>query len=372
MRILHSVENIDPAYGGPTRSVKGLCRALSDIGEEVVLFAHSPRHEMDDPHKVRFLKGTSLKWETARQEIAKVLEEVKPDVLHVHGLWRPVTHIDIQEAKRRGIPVVMSPRGMLDTWALKQKWLKKKIALWLYQEKDLRAVDLYHVTAGQEKRSVEAHGLKQPCCISPNGVTLPKEMPPKSKSAKRTAIFLSRIHPGKGLLTLAEAWARVGLKFKDEGLKFDWKMKVVGPDSYGHKTEVIAKLTELGILNQWEFVDMLSDTEKWSAYRGAELLIHPSVSENFGITIAEGLAAELPVICTKGAPWGDLVSHECGWWIEQGVDALAEALQDATSKDEETLVEMGRRGRELIDSKYTWEAAAKSMCEGYKALVSEK
>ena len=146
-------------------------------------------------------------------------------------------------------------------------------------------------------------------------------------------------------------------------------MKVVGPDSYGHKAEVVANLTELGILDQWEFVDMLNDVEKWSAYRAADLLVHPSVSENFGITIVEGLAAGLPVIATKGTPWQELETCNCGWWIDIGVEPLVGALKEAMSLSDEERAAMGARGRKLAEENYTWEAVCGKMVEGYESVL---
>ena len=349
MKILHVTQGIDPKSGGPTRSVKGICRALARAGEEVTLLVLGGRHEFDNPCGAKVVYGETI-------------DVHEFDLVHLQGLWNPKLHRIAKACRKAGVKYVMSPRGMLDPWALSVKKWKKRLAMFLYQKRDLKGAAAFHVTAALEERSVRAQGLKQPVIIAPNGVDLPEVMPPKTSGNPKTAIFLSRLHPGKGLLTLAEAWARV----KPQG----WKMKVVGPDSYGHKAEVVAKLTELGILDQWEFVDMLNDVEKWSAYRAADLLVHPSVSENFGITIAEGLAAGLPVICTKGTPWSDIEEMRCGWWIDVGVDSLVTALKSATSFTEDERDEMGKRGRKLVEEKYTWEAVCGKMVDGYESILN--
>ena len=116
---------------------------------------------------------------------------------------------------------------------------------------------------------------------------------------------------------------------------------------------------------------MVGDEEKWAYYRQADLLIHPSVSENFGITIAEGLAAGLPVICTKGTPWQDIEEHKCGWWIDIGVEPLAQALKAAMTLSYEDRQAMGERGQKLIADKYTWDAVAEKMVNGYKGILNE-
>ena len=360
MKILHVTSGIDPMSGGPTRSVKGICRALARDGIDVTLLVLHGHHEFDDPCGTKVVYGS--------------LPDVRGfDLIHLQGLWDPALHKVALACRRAKIPYVMSPRGMLDPWALSVKKWKKRLALFIYQRGDLKHAAAFHVTAALEEKSVRAQGLKQPVIIAPNGVDIPKELPKvKVKGAierseiaeglreQRTAIFLSRLHPGKGLPLLAEAWARVK--------PYGWTMKVVGPDSYGHKAEVLAKLSELGICDQWQFVDMVDDVRKWREYAAADLLVHPSVSENFGITIAEGLAAGLPVICTDGTPWAEIAERKCGWYIKaNSVDALAIALREATNSAE--LAKMGSRGRKLVEDHYTWEAVCDKVMRGYEGIV---
>ena len=351
MKVLQVTTGINPASGGPTRSVKGICRALDAVGVEVTLLVMSGHHEFEDRGHVRVLYGESVH-----------VQEY--DIVHIQGLWSPSLHRVSRMCRKQGVPYVISPRGMLDPWALHVKWWKKRIALWLYQYLDLRGAVAFHVTAAMEEKSVRAQRLTQPCFVVPNGVTLPLVMPPrKVNGGCKTALFLSRLHPGKGLLTLAEAWARV----RPQG----WIMKVVGPDSYGHKAAVIELLEKLGIREQWQFVDMLNDVEKWEAYRAADLLIHPSVSENFGITIAEGLAAGVPVVTTKGTPWGELETERCGWWVDIGVEPLLEALREAVALTDEARVEMGIRGQRLIEAKYQWPAIGRQMVKAYEEILGK-
>jgi len=346
MKVLHVTQGINPASGGPTRSVKGVCRALNRAGVDITLLVLSGHHAFEDRGAIRVLYGESVDVSTF-------------DLVHIHGLWGWGLHTVASACRERNVPYVISPRGMLDPWALSVKALKKRLALFLYQRQDLKGAAVFHVTASLEEKSVRAQGLSQPCLVVPNGVTVPDCLPMRtSDSQLKTAIFMSRLHPGKGLLDLADAWKRVGPS--------GWRMKVVGPDTYGHKAEVVARLKSLGIRSQWEFLDMLDDVEKWKAYRAADLLIHPSVSENFGIVVAEALWAGLPVVTTKGTPWQELVGRKCGWWIDlPPKESLVAALREATTLPRETLREMGARGHELVEEKYLWPAIGRQMAEEY-------
>ena len=350
MRVLHVTSGISPKSGGPTRSVKGLCRALSLAGADVSLLVLRGDDEFDNPCGVKVFRG--------------VCPDISAyDIVHIHGLWNLGLYAVARTCRKAGVPYVISPRGMLDPWALSVKKWKKRLALFVYQGYALKRAAAFHVTAEAEKDHVMARGFHQSCIIAPNAVDVPAVMPPRCcNEGCRTALFLSRLHPGKGLLTLADAWAMI----RPEG----WKMKVVGPDSYGHKADVVARLKQLGIYEDWEFHSALDDSEKWQAYRSADILVHPSVSENFGITIAEGLAAELPVIATKGTPWQELEERKCGWWIDTGANPLAAALKEAISLSDSERREMGALGKSLIDEKYTWTAVVKPMFAGYKEIVA--
>lgn len=360
MKVLHVAIDIPPASGGPTRSIKGLCRALAVSGIKVGLLVLHGRDEFDNPC------GVDVHYCEDGIDVAQLVKQY--ELVHIHALWRCCLHNVVSACRKAKVPYVISPRGMLDPWALSVKPHRKRIARILFQDRDLRGAAAIHATAEAEAEHIRAAGFANRIIISPNGVDLPEEGintkgeggRKKKEGGKKIALFLSRLHPGKGLMTLAEAWARVCPQ--------GWVMRVVGPDSYGHKSEVIAKLRSLGIEGDWQFRDMVDDKEKWREYATADLLVHPSVSENFGITIAEGLVAGLPVICTKGTPWSDIEDLKCGWWIDIGTEALAAALEEATSLDDAMRHEMGDRGYILVHEKYTWNAAAKAMVEGYAEI----
>ena len=136
-----------------------------------------------------------------------------------------------------------------------------------------------------------------------------------------------------------------------------------------YEAKVRARVKELGFEDQFVFTGALNDDEKWAAYARADLFVLPTYSENFGIVVAEALWAGVPVITTKGTPWHELEERKCGWWIDVGVEPLVVALQDAMLLPDDERIEMGERGKKLIDEKYTWDAVVKNMAEGYGKLA---
>lgn len=364
MKVLHIIDTIAKKNGGPSRSSQGLIQALNDVGTETYLLSCAVGDEPWLMDKAYFFAPEQPGLAHLKTYLTKVVQDLQPKLIHLHGIWRPENHIAVKVAQSFNIPYVFSPRGMLDPWALRQKWWKKMPAWWLYQYWDLRGACAFHATAELEASNIRKQGFKQPVIICQNGVAVPKELPEQQKKdgAPKTALFLSRLHPGKGLMRLAEAWAKV----RPQG----WRMRVVGFDGYGEKARVLARLHELNITD-WVFEEPMDDIQKWHAFVDADLFIHPSNSENFGISIAEALYSGLPVITTKGAPWEELQTRQCGWWIDIGVEPLADALRDATELSDADRQTMGQRAHQLIVDKYTWPSIGKQMAEAYKNLLKD-
>jgi glycosyltransferase involved in cell wall biosynthesis len=355
MRVLHTIASLDPASGGPARSVPALVKALAAAGAKPELWVAAG-------WKAEWLAHLGLDGLPLHRGALPSLERF--DLVHDHGLWLKTNHDVALEAARRRTPRIVSPRGMLEPWALHHKKWKKRLAWCLYQRRDLQAAAALHATADSERNQFQRLGLKQPVAVIPNGVEVPpapaRPVPPLP--ACKTALFLSRIQKKKGLSMLVEAWSKV----RPEG----WKMRVVGPDEDGHRKEVEALVREAGLSAEWDFEGAVEGDVKRSVLAEADLFILPTYSENFGMAVAEALAAGLPVITTTGAPWAGLGTRHCGWWTEATVDSIAIALQDACTTDAGVLAAMGRRGREWMKSEFQWEAVGQKMLAAYEEVLS--
>jgi len=308
-----------------------------------------------------------------------VLYRIKPDIVHLHGLWSFALHRCAAICRRWHVPYVIAPRGMLEPWSLRQKWLKKRIARWLYQDRDLKCAAALHATAESEAEQFRKLGFKNPIIVSPNGVNVPAiplsslVLRPTSPcgNALRRVLFVSRMHPKKGVLELVEAWNTIKhqtLNIKHQTWMCELVYTVNGDFEREYEAKVKARVKELGLEDQFVFTGALNDDEKWKAYGRADLFVLPTYSENFGIVVAEALWAGVPVITTKGTPWHELEEHQCGWWIDTGVEPLVKALEAAMALSDVERREMGERGRKLVEKKYTWDAVVKAMVKGYEGL----
>lgn len=352
-----------------------LCEALDAEGVEVHLVTAVPAAPSPDQEPILPGGGVQVHRVEERTRLQRalrsplgfsrrlrsVVDRVEPDVLHDHGAWLPSNVLAAWTARRAGVPLLGTPRGMFTDWALAHRSGKKRLAWHAYQRWTMRQAACFHVTAEAETAALRALGLPQPTALIPNGVRLPEAMPDGAATADRRALFLSRVHPKKGLPMLLDAWARVA----PDG----WTLEIVGPDENGHRAELEAQAAERGLDGEVVFAGPVDDADKWTKYAAADLFVLPTHSENFGIVVAEALAAEVPVLTTTGTPWRELETQGCGWWVEPEPDAIAEALAAATAQDDDTLAAMGQRGRTLVEENYTWAAVGRKMTRAYEWIL---
>ena len=288
------------------------------------------------------------------------------DVAHIHGLWTPWPVRLARHFASRGAKVVWSPHGMLTPWAMHYKWLKKTVAWWLYQRRALAKADLLHVTMASEEEDIRRLGLANPSVVAPLGVTLPAPRPSRTPDAKsaRTLLFLSRVHPKKGLVNLMDAWGAL-----TSAERAGWRIVIAGPSEDGYVDEVMARARQNGVAESVSAVGPVFGAAKDDLYASSDVFVLPSFSENFGSVVIEALAQGVPVITTKGTPWGELETERCGWWIDVGVEPLAAVLRAAMALSDDDRAAMGARGRALVAAKYQWPAIGRQMLAAYESIL---
>lgn len=364
-RQLHVVHDISVRSGGLGLAALRYSQSVAVAGADVTLLVASRTDDEIDPSsdccRFRISYGAP---ESSSKDLRRVMRQFSVlraliteggfDFVHLHGTWSPVLFVAYYLATLARLPCVISPHGCLEPWALRHKRIKKVIALSLYQRRMFNKAKLLVATAKEEMQSIRALGLKTAVAVIPNGVDLSDVLPSRT-GVKKQILFLSRIHPIKGLEDLVKAWSRI----KRSG----WSVIVAGPDEGGYLCKIKDLARVLGVEQDFSFPGLVLGKEKERLFDQSAIFILPTYSENFGIAVAEALARCVPVITTTGAPWEDIVRYKCGWWVTPGLEGVSMALEQAMDTDFDTLREMGDRGRSLVESKFSWPVIGKSGVE---------
>lgn len=369
--VVHVAAGLAAHQGGPSYSVPSLALAQRQMGQSVQIrtvgSTNANRRDRLLPwseHAPSYgLPGRALQASTSMRQ-ALDRDAQTGALLHTHGLWLLPNLYPAWSRQRHGPQsrLVQSPRGMLAPEAMAISAWKKRPMWRLWQRDALAMADCLHATALSELEEIRAAGLRNPVAVIPNGMDLPSLTErPRAIGAAQELLSFGRIHPKKGLDRLVRAWAAVQSEYPD------WRLRIVGPAERGHDDELRALVATLGA-KRVSIEDAVYGEQKWAVYQSASVFVLPTRNENFGLTVAEALASNVPVISTRGAPWSGLVTERCGWWIDQGVDPLAQALRDALSLSDDERHAMGKRGRAWIERDFGWSAIARDMLSLYSWL----
>jgi glycosyltransferase involved in cell wall biosynthesis len=349
--------------------VRATAAALAARGHEVELLAtaHQARTTVEGTVTVREFVRESPRMLAVSSGLRRHLAANSYDVIHAHGLWTRQLAYARRTSVHFGSQFVISPRGMLAPWALRHHALRKRFARQFVHPGALSGADGWHATSPGEAGEITAAGFTKPVCVAPNGVDIPDEADldgarrwwqttePALALGKPVALFHSRFHKKKRVLELIDLWASL----PDTG----WLLALVGiPEDYkvGALRE---KITAAGLADRAAVDD---GTGAPQPYAAANLFLLPTHSENFGLVVAEALAAGVPALVTDSAPWSALAANGAGWCVpwESFRETLARAL--ATPRDE--LAAMGARGRKWVGEAFTWTRTAQLLEEFYTSL----
>lgn len=310
--------------------------------------------------------------------LAVGLSEIPADLIHTFGLWTYLSRIGHAWSRRTRKPYLVTPQGMLDSWALaNSRWRKRFVGL-LYEYRHLRDAACLHATSRAELAAFRAFGLHNPVCVIPNGVDLPPRLDPSSITSpwsssvtegRRVLLYLGRLHPKKGLANLLHAWG--ALQKQHVNRAEEWTLVIAGWDQGDHASHLREIVTRLKIEASVHFVGPLFGADKDAAYQSADAFVLPSLSEGLPLVVLEAWSHCLPVVMTTACnlPEGAAVgaAFECGLRPDELASALARLL-NASVADRRLI---GERGRNLVEAQFTWSSAAAKMAQVYRWILGD-
>jgi glycosyltransferase involved in cell wall biosynthesis len=363
VKILHVVPTYLPAvrYGGPIFAVHGLCRALVRRGHDVTVFTTNvdgdgvsdvplDRDVMLDGVRVRYFASPMRRLYFSPAMRMALRETASFEVVHNHSVFLWPTMAAARAASRAGVPYVISPRGMLVGDLIERKSaLVKRAWIRLVERRNFARAAAIHLTSQRELEDARALGMPLPHpFIVPNGIDL--QARPDAQREAATVVYLGRINWKKGLDRLIEA------------LPDNAKLIIAGND----EESLTPKLRAIAAGRDVEFRGPVYGDAKWELLARATVFALPSLSENFGNTVLEAMMMETPVV----------VSPEVGLAPEveaAGAGIVTHDIRGAISmmiRDESLRESMGRNGRAIVESKFTWDAVAEQMENAYRCSMT--
>jgi glycosyltransferase involved in cell wall biosynthesis len=300
------------------------------------------------------------------------IKQAKPDVIHVQGIYLYSSHVNRMYSKKNSVPYTISPRGMLDKWILNTNPLKKKIGFFLYESDHLKNAKCIHALGTSEHNSIRNFGLKNPISVIPNGVFLPSEkaalqtVPEWKQDNRKVILFLSRLHPKKGIENLMKAWTLLGNE------KENWKVVIAGESNGPDYLEsLIALKDKLKLEKDIFFIGPKFHQEKDNTFRNVNAFILPSFSEGMPMAVLEAWSYKLPALITEECNLPEGFSKNAAIKIETDPDGIANGLKKLFALSDEERNQIGNSGYNLVKEKYTWSSIVSEMTHVYNWMLDD-
>ncbi len=374
---MHVVETLDPAAGGlPAVPVRLACAAARagravgvaspDVGQH-----REPYQSIAGADEVDWLP-------LDRDAVGRWLDdggggETSNSALHCHGVWSPALLPVAAMARRRSVPVVVTPHGMLDPWSLRQSRWKKRVALATTHRRYLRGASALHCLNETEAAGVAELGSMPPVHVIGNGVDLAEIDAAAGRSEPGhlyrssfgevhgpVVLFLGRLHSKKRPEWAAAAMDRLASRHPTACLA------VVGPDD-GQAAEV----RRIAAAGRWTdrlwMPGPLYGDDKVAALRDAAVFVLPSQQEGFSLAVLEAMASRTAVLLSPGVHFDEVQPAGAGRVVAERIEDWSEAI-GAVLHDAEEAAAMGERGRCLVQEHYTWDAIGEQLEKLYQSL----
>jgi len=368
MRVVHVVPSVDPAAGGPARSVPELCVALAAEGLEVVLVTLGSARPLEGVEVLALPPVRGTRQAPTYRAIRSLREVVMtPDLLHVHSLWNLPVAVVIKSALAANVPYVITPRGMLQEVALGRHAIRKRAVYRLAVRSALEHACAIHFLSRAEE--ADSHRLVPngvPTVMIPNGIDpdLGRGLEPgrfrdrHNLTGKRLVLFVGRLHWSKNLeLQLAAirelvvhipdiVWVLIG---PDEG---QWESLRSAIDA----ADLAANVRWLGAMDRAEVLDAFAD---------ADVVLLTSRHEAHPMSMNEALVIGAPLVMTHQTGFPHLDGRGAAV-VDASAASVAAAVR-AILDDPGTAEAMRVAGRLTARAEYGWGRVAGQIIAAYEA-----
>ncbi len=395
LKVLQIVPSISLVYGGPSQMVKGLSEALAKQAQiaQVTILTTDANGDIDesplavplgkpvlqDGYEIIYFRCSPFRrYKFSSALLSWLWQNAKHyDIAHIHALFSPISTAAATVCRWQQLPYLMRPLGTLDPADLQKKKRVKQLYAALLEKPNLAGAAAIHFTSQQESNVSERFGTDTPGLVIPLGVALP--VLPARAAAKAAiyqqfnippdcsiVLFMSRIDPKKGFDLLLPALEQL----HQQQCPFHLLLCGANPQDRAYETHIRDQIAASSWAHQATLHGFVSGKIKAQMLSAADVFVLPSYYENFGIAVAEAMAAQIPVIISDQVHiWPAIQSSRAGWVVPTEVAALTPALKTALSEVEERQ-QRGKNARQCAIENYSWQAIAQKVTDSYQAILS--
>jgi len=392
MRLLQIIPSISLVYGGPSQMVRGFAQGLAAAGAEVTILTtnsngDSGQSPLDVPlgvpvaeenYTVRYFACSP--WRRYKFSVGLLTwlhqHAHEYDLAHIHALFSPLSTAAATVARSQQLPYILRPLGTLDPADLQKKKRLKQVYGRLLEGPNMAGAAALHFTSPIEAEVSHRFGACTTDWIIPLGVQPSATMPEAERQQilaqlgipldRPIVLYLSRLDPKKGLDLLLPALEQLVAQ------RLDFPLVLAGgnPQDPGYERAIAARI-QAGILGDHTTLPgFVTGPAKAALLQSAALFVLPSYYENFGIAVAEAMAAGVPVVVSKGVYiWPDIEASGSGWVCELTVEGVAQSLAEALNNSAQRQLR-GQQARAYAEDHYNWSAIAHQTLAAYKTLLS--
>ncbi|MEM6451577.1 MAG: hormogonium polysaccharide biosynthesis glycosyltransferase HpsP [Cyanobacteria bacterium P01_D01_bin.105] len=393
LKILQIVPSISLVYGGPSQMIRGLSAALaSQPNATVTILTTDANGDVDeaplavplnvpiqqDGYEIIYFRCAPFRRYKFSVPLLQWLwaNAHRYDIAHIHALFSPVSTSAATVCRLKKLPYLMRPLGTLDPADLAKKQQLKKLYAALLEKPNLTGAAAIHFTSDLEAKVSERFGVKTPSIVVPLGVALPDLIERQAAqqmirekfnipAERPILLFMSRIDPKKGFDILLPALSQL----HKSNLPFHFLLCGANPQDRNYETQIRQKIQSAPWAQQATISGFVSGNLKAQILSAADAFVLPSYYENFGIAVAEAMAAQLPVIISDQVHiWPAIADSKSGWVVPTEVEALAAALTEALSSGE-VRSQRGQNAQRCAKVNYSWDAIAQRILTLYHQLL---
>ena len=308
--------------------------------------------------------------------IKKLGESSAQELVHFHGIWQPRLLKVSAYCQQRGIRYVVSPHGMLEPWAWRHKWWKKWPYFHLIEKHHLAGAHRLLATSDSEAHNLRKFFPASQCEVLPLGLPMASKRSDYLRAraalgwndSELILLFLSRIHPKKGLHLLLAALAKIAPELNQSA-----RLVIVG----GGEHTYVRKLKRFHAHNHSRLprIDWIGEVwtdQKWMYLQGADLFCLPSYSENFGLAVLEALQVGTRVLTTTQTPWAAISSWNAGYVVEPTESAIGAALTEHLRSSQRWSLKERASLADKIHKQFSWDAIGSRYLRLYEDVVKDR